>query len=159
MKIKLSCISPALACVYELTPGKNNDNPILYIFNSDEEAKTFWDTGNDDSTDGYWFYIPKHGSRYTLHWNEGSKLACSEKLWMYISHYNGCTNETICTTTLLKKFINDEANNPYFERSEILPVRKWEKHIEQQLEKPSEEKIYSCLGCIYEDVCNGPCLI
>lgn len=124
MKIRLSNISPALACVYELTPGKNNDNPILHIFNSDEEAKAFWDNGIDVSTDGYWFYLPSHNLSLckNLEWNENSKLVCSDKLWMYISYYNGCTNETICTTTLLKKFIDDEAKNPYFERSELFPV-------------------------------------
>ena len=115
-------VSPALACVYDLTPGLNNDNPVLHIFNTDNEAKIFWEQGLSDETDGYWFYIPSYSSRLNLYWNEKSIFKCAERLWLYISHYNGCTNETICTTTLLKQFIDDEVKNPYFERSELFKI-------------------------------------
>lgn len=119
-------VSSELACVYELTPGLNNDNPILHIFNTDDEADSFWDQGifshRTDIRWAQWLCIPKHASRYNLDWNKESIFKCTEPLWLYVSHYNGCTNETICTATLLKWFIDEESKNPYFERAEIFPL-------------------------------------
>jgi hypothetical protein len=113
-------VSLALACVYELVPGGNS---ILHVFNNDAEAKMFWEQGkSSNKTDGCWLYVPSGSSRYNLKWNEKSKIKCSERLWLYVSHYNGCSNETVCTTTLLKRFIDNEGKNPYFERAEIFPL-------------------------------------
>lgn len=99
MKINVSIISPDLSCVYELTPGLNNDNPILHIFNTDDEAKAFWENGLlTDTTDGYWFYFPSNIPLLVPEWNENVKLICSEQLWN--------VNGTIYTTTLLRKKIS-----------------------------------------------------
>ena len=117
-------LAPALACVYEHTPELNDDNPILYVFNTDDEADSFWDQGiSSNKTDRCWLCIPCYGSRYNLSWSKKSIFKCAEPLWLYVSHYNDCTNETICTATLLKKIIDDESKNPYFERAEIFPLR------------------------------------
>jgi len=112
-------ISPALSCVYELTPGKNNDNAILYIFNTDEEARAFWENGDWSRDDGYWFLMESHKHYKLPEWNENCRIVCSEPIWLYVSHYNGCENETICTTSLLNQFVIDESKNPYFERAEL----------------------------------------
>ena len=104
--LPISSISPALAYVYE--------DGIIHIFNSDNEAELFY---AESSSNGVLVKAHTHGKKPIPH--KACKLICSEPLWLYVSHYNGCTNETVCTNSLLKHIIDDEAKNPYFDRSEI----------------------------------------
>lgn len=104
--LSISSISPALSYVYEFG--------IIHIFNSDDEAECFY---AENGSNGVLVKAYAHQRKPVVH--EVCKLVCNEPLWLYVSHYNGCVNETVCTSSLLKRFIDNEAKNPYFERSEL----------------------------------------
>ena len=118
-QLSLNDISSALACVYCIVPELNNGKPILHVFNTDEEAKTFYDNHNTKENNGYYLLFkiyerPRITKRYEI-----CKIVCSELLWLHIGFYQGCVTETVCTTTLLKNFIDSDEKNPYFKHMEL----------------------------------------
>ena len=110
-KYSIYDISPAMPCVY-----KSGDKPVMYLFNTNDEAERFHKT-HEANHMLFMAYEPKKLPK----WDESCRIVCPERLWVYVGHYNGCYNETVCSTTWLLRFIHQEQEHPYIERIEIVP--------------------------------------